>query len=167
MKQIAQIEKSMLRDDIPDFKAGDTVRVHVKIKEGDKERVQVFQGTVISRRGSGVGETFTVRKISAGIGVERIFPLHSPNIAKIQCTRMGKVRRAKLFYLRGLTGKSARIEEKLEEKQTDKAKKEAKPKKTKKARKAEKAEKAEEAKKVEAAAVEENTENTEEIKAEE
>lgn len=167
MKQVAQIEKSMMRDDIPDFKAGDTVRVHVKIKEGDKERIQVFQGTVISRRGSGIGETFTVRKISSGIGVERIFPLHSPNIAKIQRTRMGKVRRAKLFYLRDLTGKSARIEEKLEEKSAEDAKKEAKPKKTKKARKAEKAEKAEETKKVETAPAEENTEETEEIKAEE
>ncbi len=167
MKQVAQIEKSMMRDDIPDFKAGDTVRVHVKIKEGDKERVQVFQGTVISRRGSGVGETFTVRKISSGIGVERIFPLHSPNIAKIQRTRMGKVRRAKLFYLRDLTGKSARIEEKLEEKSAEDVKKETKQKKTKKARKAAKAEKAEETKKVETAPAEENTEETEEIKAEE
>ncbi len=167
MKQVAQIEKSMMRDDIPDFKAGDTVRVHVKIKEGDKERVQVFQGTVISRRGSGVSETFTVRKISSGIGVERIFPLHSPNIAKIQRTRMGKVRRAKLFYLRDLTGKSARIEEKLEEKSAEDVKKETKQKKTKKARKAAKAEKAEETKKVETAPAEENTEETEEIKAEE
>lgn len=167
MKQVAQIEKSMMRDDIPDFKAGDTVRVHVKIKEGDKERVQVFQGTVISRRGSGVGETFTVRKISSGIGVERVFPLHSPNIAKIQRTRLGKVRRAKLFYLRGLTGKSARIEEKLEEKPAEKVKKEAKPKKTKRAKKAEKAEKAEETKKVEAAPIEEKAEKTEEARAEE
>ena len=116
MKRLAQIEKSYMKDTVPDFGAGDTVRVHVKIREGDKERVQVFQGTVISRRGSGTGETFTVRKISAGIGVERVFALHSPNVSKIQRTRQGKVRRSKLYYLRGLTGKSARITEKLEDK---------------------------------------------------
>jgi large subunit ribosomal protein L19 len=116
MKRIAQIEKGSMQSKIPAFKAGDMIKVHVKIKEGDKERVQVFQGTVISRRGTGTGETFTVRKISSGIGVERIFPLHSPNISKIQRTRIGKVRRAKLYYLRGLTGKSARIEEKLDDK---------------------------------------------------
>jgi len=91
--------------------------VHYKIKEGDKERVQVFQGTVIGRRGSGTNATFTVRKISAGVGVERVFPLHSPNIAKIEKTAAGKVRRAKLFYLRELMGKSARIKRKLDEKE--------------------------------------------------
>ncbi len=116
MKQIAALEKSMMKDKVPQFYPGDTVKVHVKIKEGDKERIQVFQGTVISRRGSGIGETFTVRKVSAGIGVERIFPIHSPNIAQIQRVRKGKVRRAKLYYLRGLTGKSARIVEKLDDK---------------------------------------------------
>ncbi|UCD95532.1 MAG: 50S ribosomal protein L19, partial [Candidatus Zixiibacteriota bacterium] len=116
MKRIAQIEKSYMKDRVPDFKAGDTVKVHVKIREGDKERLQVFQGTVISRRGSGTGETFTVRKISSGIGVERVFALHSPNVSKIQRTRQGKVRRSKLYYLRSLTGKSARITEKLEDK---------------------------------------------------
>ncbi len=116
MKRIAQIEKSYLRDDIPAFGSGDTLRVHVKIKEGDKERIQVFQGTVIGRRGSGTGETFTVRKISSGIGVERIFPLNSPNIAKIEKVRSGSVRRGKLYYLRGLTGKSARIKEELSDK---------------------------------------------------
>ncbi len=116
MKQIAALEKSLMKDKLPTFAPGDTVKVHVKIKEGDKERIQVFQGTVISRRGSGMGETFTVRKVSAGIGVERIFPIHSPNVAKIQRIRQGKVRRAKLFYLRGLTGKSARIVEKLDDK---------------------------------------------------
>lgn len=122
MRQIAQIDKSYMRKDHPVFTPGDTVRVHVKIKEGDKERVQVFQGTVIGRRGSGAGETFTVRKISAGIGVERIFPLHSPNVAKIETIRLGQVRRAKLYYLRNLTGKSARIREQLEgEKETAKA----------------------------------------------
>ena len=113
MKRIAQIEKSFMREDLPQFGPGDTVRVHVKIKEGDKERVQVFQGDVISRKGGGTGETFTVRKISNGIGVERIFPLHSPNIARVERIRIGNVRRSKLYYLRDLTGKSARIKEVL------------------------------------------------------
>jgi len=120
MKRIAQIEKNHMKDDLPAFAIGDTVKVHVKIREGDKERVQIFQGTVISRRGGGTGETFTVRKISAGIGVERVFPLHSPNVSKIQRVRQGKVRRAKLYYLRGLTGKSARITEKLTDKNDSK-----------------------------------------------
>ncbi|MEW5701975.1 MAG: 50S ribosomal protein L19 [Candidatus Zixiibacteriota bacterium] len=93
------------------FNAGDVVRVHVKIKEGDKERIQVFQGTVIQRRGSGAGASFTVRKLSAGIGVERIFPLHSPHVAKVEVLKQGKVRRAKLFYMRGLTGRSAKVKE--------------------------------------------------------
>ena len=109
MKRIAQIEKSFLRDNIPAFGPGDTVKVHVKIKEGEKERIQVFQGAVISRKGGGLNEMFTVRKVSSGIGVERVFPLHSPNIAKIEKIRTGDVRRAKLYYLRELTGKSARI----------------------------------------------------------
>lgn len=113
MKRIAQIEKSYMRDDIPKFSSGDTVRVHVKIKEGDKERVQVFQGTVIGTRGGGTGASFTVRKISSGIGVERVFPYHSPNIAKIERVRVGAVRRNKLNYLRNLTGKSARIKEQI------------------------------------------------------
>jgi len=113
MKRIAQIEKSFMREAVPPFGSGDTLRVHVKIKEGDKERIQVFQGTVIGRRGSGTGETFTVRKISGGIGVERVFPLHSPNVAKIEKVRSGRVRRAKLYYLRELTGKSARIKEQV------------------------------------------------------
>lgn len=115
MKQIAQVEKAYLRDDIPEFNAGDTVKVHVRIKEGDKERIQVFQGTVIGRRSSGLAATFTVRKISSGIGVERTFPLYSPNVAKIERVRSGQVRRAKLYYLRTLTGKSARIREQLTE----------------------------------------------------
>lgn len=115
MKRIAQIEKSYMRDDYPEFGSGDTLRVYVKIREGDKERIQVFQGTVISRRGSGTGASFTVRKISSGIGVERIFPLHSPNIDKIEKVRSGSVRRKKLYYLRGLTGKSARIKEQFAE----------------------------------------------------
>lgn len=113
MRQIVQLEKSFLKEDLPAFTPGDTVKVHVRIKEGEKERVQAFQGTVIGRRGSGAGATFTVRKISAGIGVERVFPLHSPNIAKIDLVRSGSVRRSKLYYLRNLTGKSARIKEQL------------------------------------------------------
>ncbi|HUU46267.1 MAG TPA: 50S ribosomal protein L19 [Acidobacteriota bacterium] len=99
----------------PVFNPGDTVRVHKKIKEGDKERIQVFQGTVIQMRGAGTGATFTVRKLSAGIGVEQIFPLFSPNVTKVEVLRRGKVRRAKLFYLRGLTGRSARVREKRDE----------------------------------------------------
>lgn len=113
MKRLTQLEKSYMRDDFPAFKSGDTLRVHVKIKEGEKERIQVFQGTVISHRGSGTNATFTVRKISSGIGVERVFPYHSPNIAKIEKVRAGQVRRKKLHYLRELTGKSARIKEQL------------------------------------------------------
>lgn len=113
MKRVAQVEKSYVRDDIPAFSSGDTLRVHVKIKEGDKERIQVFQGTVIGRRGSGTGETFTVRKVSSGIGVERVFPINSPNLDKIEKIRSGAVRRKKLYYLRELTGKSARIKEQL------------------------------------------------------
>ena len=113
MKRIAQIEKSYMRDDIPQFNSGDTLKVHVKIKEGDKERIQVFQGIVIGNRGSGTGATFTVRKMSNGIGVERVFPAHSPNIEKVELVRSGRVRRAKLYYLRDLTGKSARIREKI------------------------------------------------------
>ena len=122
MKRIAQIEKNYLRDDHPKFRTGDTIRVHVKIKEGDKERVQVFQGDVISRRGGGTAETFTVRKVSAGIAVERVFPLQSPNVALIERIRAGQVRRKKLYYLRGLTGKSARIKEQIIESSKAKAK---------------------------------------------
>jgi large subunit ribosomal protein L19 len=109
---LRELEKSSLRAHKVQFAPGDTLRVHVRIKEGDKERVQVFQGTVIGRRGSGVGATFTVRKVSGGVGVERIFPLHSPNISKIERLKQGDVRRAKLYYLRDLSGKSARITEK-------------------------------------------------------
>lgn len=115
MKRIVQIEKKYLRDDFPEFRTGDTVRVHVKIKEGDKERIQVFQGDVISRRGGGMGSTFTVRKISSGIGVERVFPLHSPNISRLERVRAGQVRRKKLYYLRKLAGKSARIKEQIKD----------------------------------------------------
>ena len=125
MKRVQQIEKSYLTQNLPEFSSGDTLRVHVKIKEGDKERIQVFQGIVIGRRGSGTGATFTVRKMSAGIGVERIFPLHSPNIDKIERIKIGSVRRAKLNYLRELTGKSARIKERIVEAEKKTAKTDA------------------------------------------
>lgn len=109
---IRSVEAAQMRDDFPDFKSGDTVKVHFTVREGDKERVQVYQGIVISRRGAGLSETITVRKISGGVSVERVFPLHSPLIDRIEVTRFGKVRRAKLFYLRNKTGKAARIKEK-------------------------------------------------------
>jgi len=108
---LRQITAEQIRSDVPTFKAGDTVRVHVKVKEGNRERIQVFEGVVIKRRGSGVSETFTVRKISYGVGVERAFPLNTPKIEKIEVMRRGRVRRAKLYYLRNLTGKAARIKE--------------------------------------------------------
>lgn len=111
MPIIRQLEREMMRLDIPDFAAGDTVKVYVKIKEGEKERIQMFQGVVISKRGSGTGATFTVRKVSYGIGVERIFPLHSPAIDKIEVITRGRVRRSKIYYLRKLRGKAARIRE--------------------------------------------------------
>jgi large subunit ribosomal protein L19 len=109
---IEQIDKESMRIDIPQFKAGDTVRVHVRIKEGEKERIQVFEGVVISKRKGGMGATFIVRKVSYGVGVERIFPLHSPSIEKIEVVSIGRVRRAKLYYLRELRGKATRIKEK-------------------------------------------------------
>jgi large subunit ribosomal protein L19 len=112
MSVLRNVQSRQLREDLPDFGPGDTVRVHVKVIEGEKERTQVFQGVVLGLRGAGIGRTFTVRKVSEGIGVERIFPLHSPSIAKIEVTRRGQVRRAKLGYLRELKGKSARIREK-------------------------------------------------------
>ena len=111
MHDLQQVEQEYVRDGLPDFRAGDTVKVHVRVREGAKERIQIFQGVVISRRGSGTRETFTVRKVSGGIGVERIFPLHSPVIGQIGVVRRGKVRRAKLYYLRKLRGRAARIEE--------------------------------------------------------
>lgn len=109
---LQEVVKDQLRDDLPDFAPGDTLRVLVRVREGDKERIQAFEGTCIARRGGGVGETFTVRKVSGGIGVERIFPFHSPMIKGIEVLRRGQVRRAKLYYLRGLKGKAARIREK-------------------------------------------------------
>ncbi|MXX39602.1 MAG: 50S ribosomal protein L19 [Gemmatimonadetes bacterium] len=109
---LRELTSDQLKTDLPAFGAGDTVRIHVRVIEGDKERTQIFEGTVIQRRGSGIQETFTVRKISQGIAIERIFPIHSPRIAKIERLREGRVRRARLFYLRGRKGRAARIREK-------------------------------------------------------
>ena len=112
MQTLDAVEAATLRTDIPEFRPGDTLKVHVKVIEGTRSRIQVFQGVVIRRQGSGVRETFTVRKVSFGVGVERTFPLHSPIIDKIEVERRGDVRRAKLYYLRGLRGKAAKIKEK-------------------------------------------------------
>ena len=109
---VEQVGKAALRDDVPDFRAGDSVKVHVRVIEGNRSRIQIFAGAVISRTGSGIAESFTVRKVSFGTGVERTFPLHSPIIEKIEVERRGDVRRAKLYYLRGLRGKAAKIKEK-------------------------------------------------------
>ncbi|MCZ6915778.1 MAG: 50S ribosomal protein L19 [Gemmatimonadetes bacterium] len=114
MVTLETIEREGLREDIPEFRAGDTVRVQVRVREGQKERLQAFEGVCIARRGGGIGETFTLRKVSSGVGVERIFPLHSPNLAAIDVVRLGRVRRAKLYYLRKLSGKAARIRERRE-----------------------------------------------------
>ena len=111
MHPFSETQKQWLRKDLPAFRAGDTLRVNVRVREGDKERLQAFEGICLARRGSGVSETFTVRKISNGVGVERIFPVHSPMIADITVVRRGRVRRAKLYYLRHLTGKATRIRE--------------------------------------------------------
>ena len=111
LQLVNEITKKQLRTDIPQFKAGDTLKVFVKIREGDKERIQLFEGVCIARRGSGIGETFTVRKMSYQVGVERTFPIHTPIIDHIEVVKVGKVRRAKLHYLRGLSGKAARIKE--------------------------------------------------------
>lgn len=109
MNAIDAVTQDYLKKDIPDFGVGDTVRVHIKIKEGNRERIQIFEGFVLKRQNGGVGGTFTVRRIASGIGVEKTFPLHSPWVAKIEVTRKGKVRRAKLHYMRGRTGKAAKI----------------------------------------------------------
>jgi len=112
MHAFIETQKEWIRSDIPPFRAGDTLRVNVRVREGDKERIQAFEGICLARRGSGVSETFTVRKVSGGVGVERIFPVHSPMIGSLIVVRRGRVRRAKLFYLRHLTGKATRIKEK-------------------------------------------------------
>jgi large subunit ribosomal protein L19 len=114
MDPLQTVAAEQLRADLPEFDPGDDIAVHFKVVEGDKERVQVFRGLCIQRRGSGINATFTVRKISGGVGVERIFPTHSPMISKIERTRKGKVRRAKLFYIRSLRGKAARIDEQMD-----------------------------------------------------
>lgn len=112
MDIIREIEQEQFKENLPKFNPGDTVKVHVKVVEGTRERIQVFEGVVISRKGSGIRENFTVRRVAYGVGVERTFPLHSPKIERIQVVRYGRVRRAKLYYLRKLTGKAARIKEK-------------------------------------------------------
>ena len=112
---IAEIEQARTRSDIPDFRPGDTLKVHVRVTEGNRSRIQVFQGVVIRRQGGGARETFTVRKVSYGVGVERTFPVHSPSLDKIEPVTRGKVRRAKLYYLRDLRGKAARIKERRDQ----------------------------------------------------
>ena len=115
MNSLVEIERSYLRQEVPEFRPGDTIRVHVRVVEGEKERLQAFQGVVVARKGSGTREMFTVRKISSGIGVERVFPLHAPVVDQIEVLRRGRVRRAKLYYLRELRGKAARIEERRDD----------------------------------------------------
>jgi len=111
MNLIQSVDNSQMRTDFPDFRSGDTVRVHVKIKEGDKYRIQVFEGVVVARKRAGMSSTFTVRKVSFGYGIERIFPLHSPILDRLEIVKSGKVRRARLYYLRGRRGKAARLKE--------------------------------------------------------
>ncbi len=111
MDAVKNLTAGMLKEDAPEVKIGSTVRVHVKIREGERERIQVFEGTVIARNNSGIAETFTVRRVSYGVGVERVFPVHSPNVAKVENVRNGRVRRAKLYYLRDRVGKAAKVKE--------------------------------------------------------
>ena len=111
MDAIKELAQSCLKNDVPEILIGSTVKVHVRIKEGEKERIQVFEGTVIAKNNSGISETFTVRRVSYGVGVERVFPLHSPSVAKVETVRRGKVRRAKLYYLRDRVGKAAKVKE--------------------------------------------------------
>lgn len=113
MDALKIISQGSIKTELPEFNIGDTVRVSVNIKEGDRERIQMFEGTVIARKGSGVAETFTVRRVSYGVGVERIFPLHSPNVKNVQVIRYGKVRRSKIYYLRNRLGKAAKVKEKI------------------------------------------------------
>ncbi|HTG83810.1 MAG TPA: 50S ribosomal protein L19 [Gemmatimonadales bacterium] len=112
MERMATIAREGLRTDIPNFSPGDTIRVMVRVREGDKERLQAFEGLCMGKRGGGINETFRVRKVSAGVGVERVFPMHSPTLASVEVVRKGRVRRAKLYYLRKVSGKAARIKEK-------------------------------------------------------
>jgi large subunit ribosomal protein L19 len=111
MNKLDIFAKEQLKEEVPSFRIGDTVRVHNRIKEGSRERIQLFEGTVIGRRGAGISETFTVRRISYGVGVEKVFPIHSPNVVKVDVIRRGKVRRAKLYYLRGKVGKASKVKE--------------------------------------------------------
>ena len=113
MDFVKEISAGMLKAEVPEIKIGSTVRVHVRITEGDKSRIQIFEGTVIAKNNSGIAETFTVRRISYGVGVERVFPVHSPNVAKVETVRVGKVRRAKLYYLRDRVGKAAKVKEQI------------------------------------------------------
>lgn len=113
MDAVKQLVAAQLREDAPAVEIGSTVRVHVKIREGERERIQVFEGTVIAKNGSGIAETFTVRRVSYGVGVERVFPVHSPNVAKVELVRNGRVRRAKLYYLRDRVGKAAKVKEQI------------------------------------------------------
>ena len=113
MDAIKNLTAGMLKEDAPQVKIGQTVKVHVKIREGERERIQIFEGTVIARNNSGIAETFTVRRVSYGVGVERVFPIHSPNVAKVEVVRTGKIRRAKLYYLRDRVGKAAKLKEQI------------------------------------------------------
>lgn len=113
MDLIRALTEDSLKQDIPEFNIGDTVKVYIKVKEGNRERTQLFEGTVIARKGGGIGETFTVRRISYGVGVEKTFPLHSPNVEKLEVSRRGKVRRSKLYYLRDRVGKAAKVKERI------------------------------------------------------
>ena len=113
MDALKLIAQDSLKSEVPAIEIGDTVKVHVKIRDGDKERIQLFKGTVIARKGSGISETFTVRRLSYGVGVERVFPLHSPNVAKVELVRHGRVRRSKLYYLRDRVGKAAKVKEQI------------------------------------------------------
>ena len=113
MDALKLIAQDSLKEEVPVVEIGDTVKVHVKIREGEKERIQIFEGTVIARKGSGVSETFTVRRVSYGVGVERVFPIHSPNVVKVEAVRHGRVRRAKLYYLRDRVGKAAKVKEQI------------------------------------------------------
>lgn len=113
MDALKIITEGQMKQDTPVIRVGDTVKVHVKIREGERERIQVFEGTIIAKKGSGVSETFTVRRVSYGVGVERVFPVHSPNVAKVELVRSGRVRRSKLYYLRDRVGKAAKVKEQL------------------------------------------------------